>query len=145
MKKSILSFILISSFSTISAQDFEYKYEDTTLNVGQQAKVNYIQDSRINDLLDKKRRLDIQDNRVSALRIQIYSGSRDGANWTESSFKKAFPNVHVEINYEQPYFKTKVSAYRNRLEAERALLKIERQFKGAFIFEEKVKLELLKK
>jgi len=143
MKKSILLFILISSFSTVSAQYFEY--EDTTLNIDHQAKVNYIQDSRINDLLDKKRRLDVVYNRITALRIQIYSGSREGANWTESRFKKAFPHVHVEINYEQPYFKTKVSAYRNRLEAGKALLKIKRHFKGAFIFEEEVPLELLQK
>ena len=80
---------------------------------------------------------------VTAFRIQIYSGSRNGSTNAKNKFSKLFPNTLIETSYEQPYFKTKVSAFRTRLEAQKSLRLYKVSFRSAFIYEEKITIDKL--
>lgn len=139
LKSIILGFSLLSL--NILAQEWEYNEQNDSTNTT--AKVLFVNTSRIDDLLDKKRRIDTKSNTINAYRIQIYSGSRDGSTNAKNKFKKLFPNTLVETSYEQPYFKTKVAAFRTRLEAQKALRIYKPNFKTAFIYEEKVSIDKL--
>lgn len=135
------SLISMSLFAQNSDTDWEYNEQsDTSLKTSE---LNFINTNRIDDLLDKKKRIDSNENTVIAFRIQIYSGSRNGSTDAKIKFKKLYPNTLIETSYEQPYFKTKVAAYRTRLEAEKALRIYKLQFKSAFIYEEKITLDKL--
>ena len=139
IKTLLISTFLVTSFSF--AQNWDYnEAADTT---DSKAVLNYINTTKVDDLLDKKKRIDLSKNLIKVFRIQLYSGSRSGANEALSKFKSKFPNVLVETSYEQPYFKTKVSAYRTKLEAKKALKVYKSAFRSAFIFEEKVSIEKL--
>lgn len=135
--------ILISSFlfpACIFAQEWDYN-EEKDLVV--QKKVEYINTKKVDDLLDKKKRINSSINLYNAYRIQLFSGSRSGSNSCLAKFKKQFPSIPAETSYDQPYFKTKVGVYRTKLEAKKALLSIKKQFKSAFIYVEKVTLDKL--
>lgn len=107
----------------------------------QKAQLNYVNTSRIDDLLDKKKRM--SPNSVNVYRIQIYSGNRNGSMIEKERFEKTYPNISVETSYEQPYFKTKADVFRSRLDAERTLKVYQKHFKNAFIFQENLSIDKL--
>jgi len=113
--------------------------EDTTKTY--KAQLNYVNTGRIDDLLDKKKRMN--PNSVNVYRIQIYSGNRKGSIIEKERFEKFYPNITVETSYEQPYFKTKVDVFRSRLDAERTLKVYQKHFKNAFIFQENLSIDKL--
>ncbi len=137
--KTILLSTLFISLNSYS-QNWDYNEDKDTVT---QKNVAFMNTEKIDDLLDKKRRIDRSKNLFKSFRIQLFSGSRSGSTVSQTKFKKDFPGILVETSYEQPYFKTKVGAYRTRLEAERALLIFQKSFGSAFIFEEKVTLDKL--
>ena len=135
--------ILVSSLLfpvSIFAQDWDYNEEKDSVF---QNKVEYINTKKVDDLLDKKKRINSSINLYKAYRIQLFSGSRSGSTSCLTKFKKQFPSIPAETSYDQPYFKTKVGVYRTKLEAKKALLTIKKQFKSAFIYVEKVTLDKL--
>ena len=138
----IKTILLGTLFISLNSYSQNWDYNEDTDTVAQQ-KIVYINTKKVDDLLDKKRRIDRAENLFKSFRIQLFSGSRSGSSASQEKFKKDFPTVLVETSYEQPYFKTKVGAYRTRLEAERALLIFKNSFKSAFIFEERVTLDKL--
>lgn len=68
-------------------------------------------------------------------KIQLsYSGNLSNANSIKSKFDRLYEQWPSYIKYETPNYKVWVGDFRNRLEAERAFIKIKDHFKSAFIF-----------
>lgn len=139
--------ILLSAY-TISIGAYAQNYgtgwdynEDADSAGLKKTELTFINTDRVDDLLEKKKR--INTNTVKAFRIQLYSGNRNGSTEAKKRFHKLHPTVLVETSYEQPYFKTKVNAFRSRLEAERTLKAYKKHFKNAFIFEETIAIDKL--
>lgn len=136
----ICTFLLcLTAFGQNSTTKLSDRGEDT-IKI-QKAQLNYVNTSRIDDLLDKKKRM--SPNSVNVYRIQIYSGNRNGSMIEKERFEKTYPNISVETSYEQPYFKTKVDVFRSRLDAERTLKVYQKHFKNAFIFQENLSIDKL--
>lgn len=136
----ICTFLLcLTAFGQNSTTKSNDLGEDTIKT--QKAQLNYVNTSRIDDLLDKKKRMN--PNSVNVYRIQIYSGNRNGSIIEKERFEKFYPNITVETSYEQPYFKTKVDVFRSRLDAERTLKVYQKHFKNAFIFQENLSIDKL--
>ena len=70
-------------------------------------------------------------------KIQIYSGNRNSAQAAKKNFTSTFNDWPSKIVYETPNFKIWAGNFRTRLEADRALKRIKREFPGAFIFKPK--------
>jgi len=139
IKHILLGTTLVSM--SLNAQEWDYNEQsDTSLTM---AELRFLDTNRVDDLLDKKKRIDTNMKTVTAYRIQIYSGSRNGSTNAKNKFLKLYPKVLIETSYEQPYFKTKVAAYRTRLEAKKALRIYKVNFKSAFIYEEKITIDKL--
>ena len=143
LRHFIYSTLLITTSLYSQNTRHNWDYDDSTDSIGKMKKINYINTQRVDDLLAKKRRIDSKNNKVNVFRIQLFSGSRSGSVQALNNFKKLFPSTSIETSYEQPYFKTKVAAFRTRLEAEKALIKYKKHFKSAFIYEEKIPLDKL--
>jgi hypothetical protein len=139
IKNILLGFSIISM--CLRAQDWDYHEQADSNETA--AELIFINTNRVDDLIDKKKRIDTNKNTITAFRIQIYSGSRSGSTNAKNKFKKLFPEVLIETSYEQPYFKTKVAAFRTRLEAQKALRIYKSIFKSAFIYEEKITIDKL--
>jgi len=130
--------ISIGAFAQNSDSKWDYNDTDTE---SKKAELTFINTNRIEDLLDKKKRMNT--NTIKAFRIQIYSGNRNGSTEAKNRFNKLYPEVLVETSYEQPYFKTKVNAFRSHLDAEKTLKDYKKHFKNAFIFEETIAIDKL--
>ena len=100
----------------------------------QQGSVAVNQDSEIAQLLELKK--DINKEKKN-YKIQIFNGSHSGALKAQEDFKKAFRSWSIDMEYETPNYKIWVGNFKSRLEADRALLEVKKEFANAFIFKPK--------
>jgi len=118
-KKTTLFFILTAFSSIILAQE---------------AKVTVNQPDAINTLLEFKK--DIKT--VDTFKIQIYSGNSSFvAEKIKSEFKQTYSEWPTEMVFQTPNYKIWVGNFRDRLEADRALLRVKKNYMNAFIFQPK--------
>jgi len=99
----------------------------------QGATVSVDQDSDIDKLLEFKK--DVKT--VNLYKIQIYSGTRSGAENAKENFLFSFGEWPVSMEFDSPNTKIWVGNFGSRLEADKALLKIKKKYTNAFIFEPK--------
>jgi hypothetical protein len=102
-------------------------------NFAQQATVTVNQDAKIVQLLDLKKDLE-KDNKLSdGYTIQLYYGELGRANYIIKKYRSSYGNWPATIEYETPNYKVWVGNYSTRLDADRALVEIQRNFPSAFI------------
>ncbi|WP_378185710.1 SPOR domain-containing protein [Aquimarina sp. W85] len=92
------------------------------------------QDPKIKYLLDVKSKMDKDGAFSDRYKIQLYYGSLNQANDIKKSADNVFPEWRTSIKYETPNYKVWLGNYRSRLEADRALIKVRKEFPSAFIF-----------
>jgi hypothetical protein len=85
----------------------------------------------INELIAKKKEFNKEFK--YGYRIQLYNGFEVEAKKTQAKFKIEFPEIRTYIVYRQPEWKIQVGTYKTKLEADRALLEIKREFSGAIV------------
>lgn len=99
----------------------------------QEGKVNIDQDKDISTLLEYKKDL----STVDLYKIQVYQGNRSGAEEAKSKFESNYDEWPISMEYETPNYKIWVGNFRSRLEADKALIKIKKNYTNAFIFKPK--------
>ena len=81
---------------------------------------------------------------IQGFRVQIVAaGNRADINKVKSQFYSLFPDVKTFVIYQTPNFKLRVGNYRTKLEAYKAWLEFEKEFPGAFITPDEIKLKEL--
>jgi len=117
-KINVISLILLGFTFCTYAQDGQVKIE---------------QDQNINKLLEYKKDL----STVDLYKIQVYQGNRSGAETAKSKFESTYDEWPISMEYETPNYKIWVGNFRSRLEADKALIKIKKNYTNAFIFKPK--------
>lgn len=133
MKKAMFIFSIFMSLQVLSQEP-----EDGRL----QGNVTYDADFRLKALVE--RYIDYSENNPASngWRVQVYSGTRDGANKAKSEWQN--PSIEHEFNiyvaYEQPYFKTRIGDFRTKLEAEKLIRTLGEACSGCFVVKDKIRL-----
>jgi hypothetical protein len=100
----------------------------------QEGEVKIEQDSDIDKLLEYKK--DIKTTKL--YRIQVFQSiDPDKAQREKSNFLNAYGEWPVEIVWNTPNYKVWVGNFATRLEADRALVKIKKNYMNAIIFQPK--------
>ena len=102
----------------------------------QEGTVAVNQDQDIETLIRLKK--EVNKTKVN-YRIQIFNGNRNGALKARENFRKVFSDWSTYMRYETPNYKIWVGNFKTRLEADKALQRIKREFSSAFIFKPKKK------
>jgi len=76
------------------------------------------------------------------LKIQVFSGSRTDAEEILKKFNLDFPESKAVMTYETQNYKIWTKALKNKLEADRELIKIRKKYNQAFYFREKSKKDI---
>lgn len=127
MKTTKLNYIAVTLFFSIAVVNFSR---------AQEGKINIDKDPRLDKLLEAKKQLNKEEISNSTLRIQIFTGAGSELNQArqaQSKFQNLFNNVPTEMVYEAPNYKIRVGNFRNRLEADRFLVEVKKEFPSAFI------------
>lgn len=110
-------FLIAGSYTNISAQT---------------AQINIIQDQKIPKLLELKTEMSEGNKIGDRYKIQLFYGDNKEASEVFKDYESKY-SYPAMIDYETPNYKVYVGNFRNRLEADRALLEIKENFPGAFI------------
>lgn len=102
-----------------------------------QGSLHIEQDSRIESLILKQRRVFAVDSSFNGYRIHVFmeigNEALDHAKAVKARFEKAFPDIPIYLTYAEPYFRLRAGNFRNRVEAEKCLRRIKPRFKEAFV------------
>ena len=109
----------------------------SAMSFAQQGTITINQDKEIDALMSIKKNMIDSENGSDRYRIQIYSGNRSGAEKAQSSFKNSTVGLSSKLVYETPNYKVWVGSFSKKLEADRALIKVNNKFPSAFIFKPK--------
>ena len=110
-------------------------FSETT--IAQSATVTVNEDAKITQLLDLKKQLE-KDNKLSdGYTIQLYYGELTKANSTIKKYRNNYGTWPASIEYETPNYKVWVGNFGSRLEADRALMEVQKSFGSAFILKRK--------
>ncbi|WP_121666808.1 SPOR domain-containing protein [Mesonia aquimarina] len=106
--------------------------------VAQDNTKNIEQDPLIPELLVLQSKMTESNELGDRYKIQLFYGSTlSEANKVKKEFENNYKNWPVSIEFETPNYKVWVGDFRNKLEAERAYIKLKEDFKSAFIFKPK--------
>ncbi|MDT0552961.1 SPOR domain-containing protein [Urechidicola vernalis] len=97
------------------------------------------ENTEINDVLRKKAAYNKEHPEANGFKIQLYNGNETQAYRVRSEYQIEF-NKKAELIYEAPEWKVRVGNYLTRLEADRALLEIKKEFSGAIVLETEIKM-----
>ncbi|SDR77613.1 SPOR domain-containing protein [Christiangramia echinicola] len=98
----------------------------------QQGNVNIQQNKKIDKLMEVKTELNENNKIGDRYVIQLFYGDNGEANEVIQKYRNLY-SYSSQITYEAPNYKVWIGNFRNRLEADRALLKIKENFPAAFI------------
>ncbi|TJY32548.1 SPOR domain-containing protein [Pontimicrobium aquaticum] len=102
----------------------------TSAIIAQEGEVVVNQDKQIETLLRLKKEVN---KTLVNYRIQIFNGNRQGAEKARDEFVKVFSSWKPDMKFQTPNYKIWVGEFKTRLEADRALLQIKKEFRNAFI------------
>ncbi len=91
------------------------------------------QDSNFERLLNEKRRVNNTFSIYKNYSLQLYFGAREEAEARYHDFKKSFPAIDATIIYSNPNYKLVVGNYKNKIEAENTLRKLQKKYPNIFI------------
>ena len=83
--------------------------------------LNIEQDQRIEQLIQRQRKIHNNDNTIDGFRIQIFMESGNDAvekaNEVMKEFQLKYPDIPIYLVFGQPYYRLRVGDFRTRLEA----------------------------
>lgn len=100
----------------------------------QQGTVEIYENEKLTDLLKLKTMLSKENKLSDGYTIQLYYGELKQANTIIRDYQKSQSVWKASIEYETPNYKVWVGNFVTRLEADRALLEIQKEFPNAFVF-----------
>ena len=99
----------------------------------QNATVNIQQNEIIPELMEMKSDMTKKIKLGERYIIQLYNGDNNAASNVLKEVRVKYANWPSDIIYETPNYKVWIGNFRNRLEADRALLKVKADYPSAFI------------
>jgi len=97
--------------------------------------------ARINELVAQKKEYNKKVNSYPGYKIQIYYGSEKECYEIEEEFKLQFPEIQTSIIFSTPQWKLQVGNYRTRLEADKSILDIKKEYPSAIVLATDIELE----
>lgn len=109
---------ILFSFSTIQAQD-----KKTIVN----------EPNTITELMNMKKNYNSSITNNDKFRIQVFYGKNNEAKEALQNFKSLYPEINATIIYNTPTYKVFVGNFKTRLEAERNLRIIKKDFPNSLL------------
>ena len=105
-----------------------------------EGKKEVVQDSKVDELLEKHIKVNEVANTIPGFRINIFfqsgNNSKNNANQAKSAFIAKYPNLEAYVVFDEPNFKVKVGDFRTRMEARGFVEKIKADFPDAFVIKD---------
>ncbi len=91
------------------------------------------QDSKFEQLLNEKRKINSSITVNDRYKIQIYNGDSESSKKILSDFRKEYKNYDGTIVFSTPTYKVWVGNFKSRIESERNLVELKKKYPNAFL------------
>jgi uncharacterized protein YxjI len=106
----------------------------STFNLSAQNSKNVVNnDSKIEQLLNEKRKSNTSIVSNDRYKIQIFNGESEKAKKIVTLFKQEFKDIDVTIVFNTPNYKVWVGNFKTRMEAERNFAEIKKKYKNILL------------
>ncbi|MGV3459965.1 MAG: SPOR domain-containing protein [Flavobacterium sp.] len=119
----IAALVFVSGFCLLSAEK----------SFAQSGNGAIVQDSRFEQLLADKRKINSSITVNDKYKIQIFYGDNEKARKTLSEFRREYKNIDGTIIFASPTYKVWVGSFKSRIDAERTLKDIQRKYPYALL------------
>jgi len=143
--KNIFLFVIIGLFiapGVLAQSNLQSRHRDyinNRLSKRTYDKIEVIQDSRLNDLLEKHIRINKQTEGINGWRIQLYYGlSESAAIRAKTEFLRKYPDLWSKVDYSAPNFRTIVGNYSNEIDAYPFYKELLKDFKACYLIKQKI-------
>lgn len=103
------------------------------LSFSQQATLTINEDPILSQMLKTQKEMEKENKFSIGYTIQLYYGELNKANDIIKKYRSDFSDWPASLEYETPNYKVWAGNFSSRIEAERALIQIQRKFSSAFI------------
>lgn len=97
------------------------------------AQVTVEQDSKFENLLSEKRKVNSSITTTDKFKIQIFYGESQNARKALADFKRNFPDIDGTIIFSSPNYKVQVGNFKTKIDAERVRLEILKKYSEALV------------
>lgn len=105
----------------------------STNTQAQEGNVSVNQDTRFEQLLKEKRKINPSITVNDRYKVQIFYGDNSAARKTLADFKKEFKTIDGTIIFESPTYKVWVGNFKSKIDAERTLQDIKKKYPHALL------------
>lgn len=95
----------------------------------------------VNELVAQKKAYNKDRNSYQGYKIQIYYGSEKECYEIKDEFTALFPEIPTSIIFSTPQWKLQVGEYRTRLEADKSIQSIKKEYPSAIVLATDIELE----
>jgi SPOR domain len=123
-------------FSTIKLNNLFYSlllFFFVSKSFSQEGSVTVLQDSKFEQLLNEKRKINATITTNDRYRVQIYSGDSETAKKNLAEYRKDNKNVEGTIVFNTPNYKVWIGNFKTRIEGERNMEELKNKFPNAFL------------
>lgn len=103
------------------------------IGFSQDANNNVIQDSKFEQILNEKRKINTSLSFIDSYKIQIFNGSNDNAKKILNEFKFENKDIDATIIFNTPNYKVWVGNFKSRIAAEKYLIDIKKKYSSVFL------------
>ena len=97
--------------------------------------------ARVNELVAQKMEYNKTVDSYPGYKIQIYYGSEKECYEIKDEFRAMYPDIPASIVFSTPQWKLQVGNYRTRLEADKSILGIKKEYPSAIVLAAEIELE----
>ena len=95
----------------------------------------------VKELIAQKIAHNKEQNSYPGYKIQIYYGSEKECYEIKDEFTSLFPDIPTSIIFSTPQWKLQVGEYRSRLEADKSIQSIKKEYPSAIVLATEIELE----
>ncbi len=95
----------------------------------------------VKELINQKIAHNKENNSYPGYKIQIYYGSEKECYEIKDEFTSLFPDIPTSIIFSTPQWKLQVGEYRTRLEADKSIRAIKKEYPSAIVLATDIELE----
>ncbi|WKK65423.1 SPOR domain-containing protein [Lutimonas zeaxanthinifaciens] len=97
--------------------------------------------AHVDEMLAQKKDYNKSLESYKGFKIQIYYGSEKECYELKNEFSSLFPDIATSIIFSTPQWKLQVGNYRTRLDADRAIINIKKEYPGAIVLATEIEIE----
>ena len=97
--------------------------------------------AKIDEIIAKKKQFNKSLKTLHGYKIQLFYGNEKNSYKIKDEFKVLFPEIDTKITFSSPQWKVQVGNYRTRLEADRNLIEIKKQYPGGIVIASEIDMD----